>query len=192
MSISVLKQRAKDNLRGPYGTYLLATFLAAIISSAASSAGPFAFLVTGPIMVGLAGLFLKLTRGAQGELSDMFEGFNNFVPTFLLQLLMCVFIFLWTLLFIIPGIIKAFAYSMAPYIMADNPEMSSLDAITASKIMMKGHKGRLFGLYLSYIGWFLLCMLTFGIGFIFLTPWIQASVAEFYQDILDRNADTTM
>ena len=77
---------------------------------------------------------------------------------------------------------------MAPYILADNPEMSGLEAITASKNMMMGHKGRLFGLYLSFIGWFLLCILTGGIGFIFLAPWVRASITEFYQDMLDKKA----
>lgn len=191
MKISDLKLRAKNSLRETYGTYLLITFIAMIICSAASSVGIFAVVVTGPIAVGLAFAFLKLARGMNGELSDLFNGFNSFVPAFLMQLLMGIFILLWSLLFIIPGIIKAFAYSMAPYILSDNPEMSGLDAITASKEMMRGNKGRLFGLYLSFIGWFLLSMLTCGIGLIFLSPWVQASVTEFYQDLLNKKASET-
>jgi len=120
------------------------------------------------------------------DIEDMFYGFQTFVPSFVLQLLTTIFVLLWLLLFIVPGIIKALAYSMAPYILADNPEMSGLDAINASKEMMQGHKGRLFCLLFSFIGWFLLAILTFGVGFIFLAPYVATAKAEFYQDLLDR------
>ncbi len=188
MRISDLKARAKESLKTTYGTYLLISFIAIIIMSTVGSFGIFAVVVTGPISVGLSYAFLKLARQMEGDVQDMFFGFNAFVPSFVMQLLSGIFIFLWSLLFIVPGIIKAFAYAMAPYILADNPEMSGLDAITASKNMMMGHKGRLFGLCLSFFGWFLLCCLTFGIGFIFLAPWVRASITEFYQDLLDQKA----
>ena len=138
MRISELKAKAKNSLKDKYGTYLLITFIAMIITSAASSFGIFAVVVTGPITVGVSYAFLKLARQMEGDIQDMFYGFNAFVPSFLLQLLSGIFIFLWSLLFIIPGIVKAFAYSMAPYILADNPEMTGLEAITASKNMMMG------------------------------------------------------
>ena len=92
-------------------------------------------------------------------------------------------IFLWTLLFIIPGIIKAYSYAMVPYILAENPNLSTKEALDLSKKMMYGNKGRLFCLQISFIGWMILCALTLGIGYIFLAPYQKASEAYFYKDI---------
>jgi uncharacterized membrane protein len=186
MRISELKQRAKDNLTGQYGIYLVICIIVWAINSAVGGIPIGALLVTGPLTVGMAYAFLKLTRGMQGEIGDVFRGFDLFVPAFVMQLLIGIFVILWSLLLIIPGIIMALAYSMAPYILWDNPQLSGYEAIQKSKEMMKGNKGRLFGLYLSFFGWFLLCIMTAGIGFIFLAPWVQASVAAFYQDLLDQ------
>jgi uncharacterized membrane protein len=92
-------------------------------------------------------------------------------------------IILWSLLLVIPGIIAAYRYAMASYIMAQNPEIGALDAIERSKAMMNGNKLRLFCLQLSFIGWMLLSALTLGIGYIFLRPYMQAAYAAFYLDI---------
>ena len=94
-----------------------------------------------------------------------------------------VFIFLWSLLFVIPGIIKALAYSMHPYIIADNPTIDAMEALRQSEEMMRGNKTRLLALYLSFIGWFILSAFTFGIGFFFLMPYVQTSVTNFYVDL---------
>ena len=90
---------------------------------------------------------------------------------------------LWTLLFIIPGIIMTFAYAMTPYILEEHPEISGWEASTRSREMMKGHKFDLFYLYLSFIGWFLLALLTLGIGFLWLVPYVDAAKAAFYNDL---------
>ena len=103
-------------------------------------------------------------------------------------LLMNLFIALWTLLFIIPGIIKSFAYAMTPYILKDNPELGPNDARLKSIEMMRGHKWKLFGLELSFIGWFLLCILSLGIGFIWLAPYFNTAHAAFYCDLLEEQA----
>jgi uncharacterized membrane protein len=100
-----------------------------------------------------------------------------------LFLLEAVFIALWSCLLIVPGIVKFFSYSMAYYILRDNPDMSALDAITASRNMMNGYKGKLFGLYLSFIGWWFLCLFSFGVGYLWLTPYISLSCANFYEDL---------
>lgn len=92
-------------------------------------------------------------------------------------------VFLWTLLFVIPGIIMAFAYAMTPYILEEHPEISAWDASTRSREMMKGHKFDLFYLYLSFLGWMILAILTAGIGFLWLTPYIQNAMAAFYNDL---------
>lgn len=180
--------KAREVLKDKYWICLLVAFIEMAIISGSSSMVIAGMLITGPITVGVAFVFLKLIRGMDDiRVENMFSGFNNFVPSFVLRLVSSIFIFLWTLLFIVPGIIKALAYDMAPFILNDNPELNGLEAVTASKEMMAGHKGRLFGLYLSFIGWFLLACLTFGIGFIFLAPYVYAAKAAFYQDLLDNS-----
>ena len=90
---------------------------------------------------------------------------------------------LWTLLFYIPGIVMSFAYAMTPYILEEHPEISGWDASTRSRAMMKGHKFDLFYLYLSFIGWFFLAILTAGIGLLWLSPYVDAAKAAFYNDL---------
>lgn len=93
---------------------------------------------------------------------------------------------LWSLLLIIPGIVKACSYAMTPYILYDNPKLQGNAAIELSMRMMRGHKMKLCVLYLSFIGWFLLCILTLGIGFLWLKPYVQASKAAFYEDVKEE------
>jgi uncharacterized membrane protein len=98
---------------------------------------------------------------------------------------------LWTLLFYIPGIIMSFAYAMTPYILEEHPEISAWDASTRSREMMKGHKFDLFYLYLSFIGWFILALLTAGIGFLWLSPYVDAAKAAFYNDLKAESGELT-
>ena len=90
---------------------------------------------------------------------------------------------LWSFLFVIPGIIKIFEYAMIPYILAENPGISTKDAFALTKKMMRGNKFRLFKLNLSFIGWYILSFFTFGIGTLFLLPYVDAAKAEFYQEV---------
>ena len=116
-------------------------------------------------------------------METLFDGFSDFARSLVASLLMCIFVFLWSLLLIIPGIIAALSYSMTYYILADNPDVTASEAINMSKRMMFGHKTELFWLYLSFIGWAILCLFTFGIGFLWLLPYIQTSTAIFYENI---------
>ena len=155
-----------------------------------SSIGALAlFLLAGPLMVGMAHYFLHVTDRNNPQITDLFGHFKNFVNTFVLYLLTTIFTALWSLLFIIPGIIAGISYSMAPYILAEHPEIKASDAIKMSKQMMKGHKGEYFVLQLSFIGWYLLCILTLGIGFIFLAPYVSASTAEFFNEVSGKNVE---
>ena len=95
-------------------------------------------------------------------------------------------IFLWSLLLIIPGIIKSFEYAMIPFILAENPELEMSEVFRLSKMMMDGNKFRYFCLGLSFVGWILLGILTLGIGIVFLDPYITASFTLFYEDVRDR------
>jgi uncharacterized membrane protein len=94
-----------------------------------------------------------------------------------------VFTILWAFLLIIPGIIAALRYSMAYYIMNDYPEISAMEAIERSKELMDGQKMRLFMLCLSFIGWFFVGIITLGLGFFYLMPYWNATVANFYEDL---------
>ena len=109
--------------------------------------------------------------------------FNHFGNTLVAYLLVALYTFLWTLLLIIPGIIAAYSYSMTFYILADNPDLKGDDARKMSMEMMNGHKMDLFLLHLSYIGWIILCILTFGILYFWVLPWIINATAIFYDNL---------
>lgn len=109
--------------------------------------------------------------------------FSDYVRNAVSILLVYLYTILWTLLFIVPGIIKGLAYSLTPFIVKDNPQLSPNQAINLSMKMMKGHKFDLFYLYLSFIGWILLAMLTLGIGLLWVIPYMQTSMAAFYLDV---------
>ncbi len=141
------------------------------------------FIIGGAIELGYCRFNKNLIKGMNPQLQDIFADMNLFGKALGLRIVTTVLIFLWTLLFIIPGIIAAFRYSMAFYIMDDDPNVGIMEAIERSKEMMRGNKGRLFCLEISFIGWALLCILTCGIGFFFLQPYAQAATAAFYLEV---------
>ena len=139
-----------------------------------------------PFTVGFANAMRRLlVDGENNILSNAFgiSFTNNYWRKVWTMLWMEILIFLWALLLIIPGIIKSFSYAMTPYILEDNPELGAVDAIHRSRMMMRGHKFDLFWMYLSFIGWGLLCILTFGIGFLWLAPYIATTQAAFYEEV---------
>jgi uncharacterized membrane protein len=141
-------------------------------------------LSSGPFALGFTGYFLKRVRGQEIATKNIFDGFQRFLPSFLVFFFTVLFSALWSLLLIIPGIIKMYGYSMAFYIMHDNPEIKPLGAIKKSQIMMKGYKWKLFLLQLSFIGWALLCSIfSFGIGYFWLSPYVGLSTANFYENL---------
>lgn len=146
------------------------------------------FLIAGPFAVGLAIFFLSVSRNEDSRLAMLFDGFARFGTTLAAYLLMVIFLCLWLLLFIIPGIIKSYSYSMTFYIIADDPSVGALEAITRSRAMMDGKKWKFFCLNMRFIGWALLCVLTCCIGFLWLIPYISTSTARFYDDVRGRAA----
>lgn len=143
------------------------------------------FLLLYPLMFGYTVAHNDLVVSGDARLTgNMFRhALNGYLRNVVAMFLMYLFIFLWALLLVIPGIIKAFAYSMTPFILKDYPELSANQAIDLSIKMMKGRKFDLFWLYLSFIGWFFVCIFTFGIGYVWLAPYLQTSMAAFYQDV---------
>ena len=140
-------------------------------------------IIGGTIELGFAQYLLKQYNHANFELHDLFSRFNRFGQGFAQKFLRGLYTILWSFLFIIPGIVKSYAYAMTPFIMAENPEMSASEAITASKELMDGHKGELFTLDLTFIGWGLLAALTLNLGHLALNPYHNAAYAAFYKDL---------
>lgn len=178
-----VKLEAKQALSKNFGTALGVLIVGAVILGIASFVS---FLLAGVISVGYAIVFLEIVRGWKLEFADMFKGFNNFGTNCLAGILIAVYSFLWSLLFVIPGIIKAYSYAMTPYVLADHPEMSANDAISASRVIMDGHKWDLFVLQLSFFWWILLCCFTFGLAYIYVGPYMAAAEAKFYDAIKDE------
>jgi len=140
-------------------------------------------IIGGAASIGYARFNLSLVDKRNPSFDQLFSEFVRFPRSVAMNLLMLLYVLLWTLLLIIPGIIASFSYAMTPYIMAEDLEIGADEAITRSKEMMNGHKGELFYLYFSFIGWWLLCALTFGIGSLWLSPYMSAAEANFYRDI---------
>lgn len=141
------------------------------------------FIIGGVIQLGYAQYLLKQYNRANFELNDLFSQFDRFGQGFLLNFLRGLYVFLWSLLLIVPGIIKSYAYSMAPFIMAENPDMTANEAITASKELMEGNKFELFLLDLTFIGWDFLAALSLNLGHLALNPYKNAARAVFYKDL---------
>lgn len=184
-----LRAKAREKLKGRWLYGILVCFISTAISGILGWIPGVNFLyfliITGPLTLGMVTFFLNLQRDQNPIIENLFDGFKAFSPALVLQLWIVLFTFLWSLLFIIPGIIAALRYSMSFYILHDHPEMNPKDALKLSKQMMLGRKGKLFLLGLSFIGWAILACLTFGIGFLWLVPYINASIASFYEDIKD-------
>ena len=137
-------------------------------------------LIFPALLIGQKKTYLQNAQGEKTGLKYLMAGFSNYGDSILLYILTSIFTMLWSLLLIIPGFIKMLSYSMAPYILAENPQMSALEAINLSKRMMDGHKWELFTLYLSFFWWIMLCVVTFGIAVIYVGPYMEATVANFY------------
>lgn len=166
--------------------YNLPTFLQKILLTVASIAGTLSlvqFIIGGVIRLGYCQFLLKQQDGQELQVNQLFSQFHRFGDGFCLAFLEGLYTLLWSLLFIIPGIVASYRYAMAPFIMTENPGMTASEAIRASKAMMNGHKAELFLLDLSFIGWALLSALTLGIGTLFLNPYTSAARAAFYRNI---------
>ena len=192
MTRHALKAKAKQALGGKifdskWLYAVLAVFVCSAIIGAAGSVGIVVggLIIMGPMTYGLEKMFLKASRDhEQMRLEDLFAGFNeDFSGTLLIGLMSDIFIFLWSLLFVIPGIIMTYAYSMAYFIKADHPEYGWQQCLSESKAMMKGHKWDLFVLDLSFLGWMILSSFCFGIGSLWVTAWQNAARAEFYNEL---------
>ena len=169
---------------------LLACLVVDIIVSSASGItfGIGAIILAGPLYLGINKLFLNAVRTSEEiKVEKVFDGFKTFKESLVLSIMESIFIFLWSLLFIIPGIIKAYSYSMSLYILADHPEYTWKQCLDESRKMMKGHKWSLFCLQFSFIGWIIVSIFTLGVGLLWVTPYEQAATAAFYNELKAAN-----
>ena len=164
-------------------TVVLVIFLGNFVTGIIPAIG--VLLLSGIISVGVNSFMLKRIRtNAPFEVGNVLDGVRSGIgDNILLGIMISVFTFLWGLLLVIPGIVKAYSYSMATYIRVDHPEYTWKECIDASKKMTYGHKMELFILDLSFIGWALLATLTLNLGNIALNPYRNAAYAAFYRQI---------
>jgi len=189
-----LMTQAREALSGRWGL-AIGTFAVYILIIAAFtlismknqllnwSSGIVLLLINGAFMLGIATFSLAISRKKEAYVKMIFSGFKYFGKTLGLFLLITLFVLLWMLLLIVPGFIAALSYSLAFFILSDNPNIGIMEAINKSKKMMYGYKWKLFCLCLRFIGWFLLGILSLGIGLLWIAPYIQIGLAKFYEDV---------
>lgn len=175
IAVSVLGSFAKYEYVFPLGDTIM-TYSIDWISPIIS------LVITGPLYYGLISVSQSVYYDSMDiQVSELFSGFDKFSKTFLIYLLTSLYSFLWSLLFVIPGIIKGLSYSMSMYVYHDHPEYTPSQCIEKSKQIMDGHKWDYFCLMLSYLGWLILCVLTFGILLLWVMPKIQVASYAFYK-----------
>lgn len=202
-----LRNAAWKDMKGSWGTLALIYFLYTIILGALAAvnglnalrivflsvlsiaASVAVLLLSGPFNLGIHISALDVSRKQPVSVGSLFEGFKSFGDSLALYILNAIFIFLWSLLLVIPGIIKMYSYSMGYFILADRPDLSGNQARKRSMYLMKGHKWQLFCLDFSFIGWYLLSLLTLGILAFWVYPYHMTARAEFYNELLvEENA----
>lgn len=179
-SASELKKRAREKLKGNFilvgAVVITMTFLLGV--------PVIGFVLGGVFSVGLASYLIQIVKDKKTpELDTLIVGFEEIERNIVFGILKFIFLLLWHLLFIIPGIIKKYSYAMSDFIAYENPQLSAQEVIQKSEEMMKGNKGKLFLLNLSFIGWRILSIFTLGIGFFFLRPYVKMAYAEFYYEL---------
>lgn len=214
MRAKELRAQARAALRGKWGVAVAVGFVATLLNgglgiSNSGSAGTegyldfathdfwiialtiavasilLSLLIGGAVQIGWAHFNTKLIKGQNVRFGDLFSQFHRLWTCICMYIVMGFFVLLWSLLFIIPGIIAVYRYAMVPYLMAEFPDLGIMDAMRESKRLMRGNKWRLFCLELSFFGWGLLGALTV-IGSLWVTPYIQAATAAFYMDVTGR------
>ena len=182
-----LMRQAREQLQGKWGlvagTTALFGLLTLLVHAAPGVGSLIGLIIGGPLAVGFATFILAIVRNKTPKSSQIFDGFSVFGTALGAYLLQLLFVMLWSLLLIVPGIIAGISYSMTYYIIVDDKTIGPLEAITKSKQMMSGNKWKFVCMSGRFIGWMLLCIPTLGIGYLWLFPYIATSVARFYEEI---------
>lgn len=196
-SSSAYREAAWNSLSGNWGSTAVLTlvyFLIACVASVIDVKGELiTILLIAPLIYSYEIIFLdNLRSGKAFDVQSLFEGYNDYLRITGTYLLMCVYICLWTLLLVIPGIIKSVAYSQTLFVLRDEPTLKYNGAIERSMAMMEGHKMDYFLLILSFIGWYILGIVSFGIGFLWINPYITRALVIFYEDLKSEYENKTI
>lgn len=192
MDRAELKAKAKEQIKGKIGILFVITLIIAVVSGLATwilglipvvGSIAAAVIVTPAFSLSLIRVYMMVVDGKKPEAKDAFSGFDDFWSAFKVTFLVGLFTFLWSLLLVVPGIIKSYSYSMSKYILAENKGKPALECISESKAMTDGYKMELFVLDLSFIGWALLGAITFGIAYIWILPYMQATYTNAYYSL---------
>ena len=194
MDRTKLKIQAKEAIQGKIFTVFALSILVGIVIGLVGLipvVGSIAtILIAGPLAFAWCKIYLGiLHKKEQPKVEDLLAGVkdDNFMRTFVAYLRMAVFTFLWSLLFVIPGIIKSISYSQMFYLMAKDKKLEAAEAQIKSMEMMEGHKMEYFILNLSFIPWFLLCGLTLGLAAIYVMPYYNATFAAFHEKLAKKS-----
>ncbi|MDR1698471.1 MAG: DUF975 family protein [Prevotellaceae bacterium] len=183
----ILMAQARESLSGHWGlavgTYFLYFLIMGATGAIHNAGSIITLLVGGAFTLGITTFALAIARKEEAKLEMIFSGFKYYGKTLGLYLLITLFVLLWMLLLIVPGIIAAISYGLAFYLMSDSPNIGVMEAIDKSKKMMYGYKWKYFCLGLRFIGWAILGILSLGIGFLWICPYISISYAKFYEDV---------
>ena len=196
------KNRALASLEGKWGTAAITALIFFGLSEGISflvttpmGEGAMSYSTQGiwellclPLGWGFTVYFLNLIRNEDISYGRLFDGYKDFVRIFLAEFLIVLAVFIGCILLIVPGIIAGLMFSQTEFILKEDKEIGAIDAMKKSMKMMEGHKSELFWLTLSFIGWFLLCILTIGIGFLFLGPYFGTTMAHYYEDLKKEQA----
>lgn len=204
LNASALKTEAKARMQGYWSSLIIAAVVV-VISSALSSitrteyiylngqyiqtttttafSALYALLVAPVVSVGVSKFFLNFATNREYGVDDIKYAFSNYGQVLLGMLWQRLFIFLWSLLFVIPGIIKAISYSMTKYILAENPNVGFKEAIKISMVLTDGRKSEVFGVAVSFIGWFILSAMTLGILNLYVAPFFETTMAQVYEQL---------
>jgi len=181
--------QARESLRGQWGTAVGGVIIYLLVSILIGFLPIINFFIGGPLIFGLVYFSLTLSKAdGTANVSDVFYGFNYIGQAILAILLTGIIVVLGAILLIIPGIVATFALSMTFFILSENPQLGAWGAIKHSNEIMRGNKWKFFCLYFRFLGWIILCFCTFGIGFLWLIPYMIVSFAKFYQDITQQKS----
>ncbi len=200
-SSAAYRDAAWNSLSGNWGSavvftlvYFVIACIAGVIDGAlALGSSVLTALLTAPVTYSYNIMFLDNQRSGKAfDVQALFEGYNDYLRITGTYLLLCVYIFLWTLLLVVPGIIKSMSYSQTLYVLRDEPSLTYNGAIERSMAMMEGHKMDYFLLILSFIGWYILGIISLGIGFLWINPYVSKTKALFYEDLKSEYENKTI
>lgn len=190
MNISEYRLTAWRKLTGKWNDMAIAQLICFAASAILLPTGIGALIIAGPFSLGMSIMALSLARNMPIKLRMIFGGFRRSLGnSIIMHLIVWVYTALWSLLLIIPGLVKHYSYAMSPFILADQPALDPTSVIKKSEKMMNGHKWRLFCLDVTYIGWALLNAFTFGLASFWVIPYHRTAWAEFYQDLKNRMSE---